>query len=165
MGYWMSFSLYISFFRMPHQIHPRSGRINGQHRDKGYHYRCAARSVQRFRDCCTRIWKQGFGSLVPLQSVCLELGTMDERTVAPLAQYLAEQTHPYPCAVLLRTHQAGGSAKDCRSGDSAYPLAELQDGVWRDCVRGLCGIDACDCIPRLAKKKNINKSCRSILLC
>ena len=78
---------------------------------------------------------------------------------------LAEQTHSYPCAVLLRTHQAGGSAKDCRSGDSAYPLAELQDGVWGHCVRGLCGADDCDCIPHLEKNKIINKSCRSILLC
>ena len=165
MGHWMSFGLYLSFFRMPHQIHPCSNRIDGQHRDKGYHYRCAARAVQRFRDCGTRHGKQGLGSLVPVQSVCVELGTMDERTIAPLAQYLAEQTYPYPCAVLLRTHQASGSPEDCRSGNSLDPLAEFQNGVWGYCVRGLCGADDCDCIPHLAKKKNIKKSCRSILLC
>ena len=78
---------------------------------------------------------------------------MDKRATASLTQYLAEQTHSYPCAVLLRTHQAGRSTEDCRSGDSAYPLAELQNGVWGYCVRGLFGADDCDCIPRLAKKK------------
>ena len=165
MGHWMSFGLYLSFFRMPHQIHPCSNRINGQHRNQGYHYRCAARAVQRFRDCGTRIGKQRFCDLVPVQSVCVELGTMDERTVASFAQYMAEQTDSYPCAVLLRTHQAGGSSEDSRSGNSAYPLAEFQNGVWGYCVRVLCGIDDCDCIPPLAKKKYINKNCRSILLC
>ena len=165
MGHWMSFGLYLSFFRMPHQIHPRSRRINGQHCNKGHHHRCAARAIQRLRDCGTRTRKQGFGSFVPLQSVCVELGTMDEWKVASLAQYLAEQTYPYPCAVLLRTHQAGGSTEDCRSGNSLDPLAEFQNGVWGYCVRGLCGIDTCYNIPHLAKKKNLNKSCRSILLC
>lgn len=165
MGHWMSFGLYLSFFRVPHQIHTRSRRINGQHRDKGYYNRCATRAIQRFRDSGTRTDKKGFGSLVPFQSVCVELGTMDERTVASFAQYLAKQTYPYPCAILLRTHQAGGSTEDSRSGNSAYPLAELQNGVWGYCVRGLCGADDCDCIPHLAKKNNINKSCRSILLC
>ena len=80
---------------------------------------------------------------------------MDKRAIASLAQYMAEQTHPYPCAVLLRTHQAGGSTEDCRSGDSAYPLAELQNGVWRYCVRGLCGADDCDWLFNL--EKNIKK--------
>ena len=78
---------------------------------------------------------------------------MDERKVAPLAQYLAEQTHSYPRAVLLRTNQAGRSSEDSRSGDSAYPLAEIQNGVWGYCVRGLCGVDDCSGIPHLAKKK------------
>ena len=153
MGHWMSFGLYLSFFRMPNQIHSRSRRINGQYRNKGYYYRCAISTVQRFCDCGTRHDKQGLGSLGPVQSVCVELGTMDERAVASFAQHLAEQTHSYPCAILLRTHQAGRSTEDCRSGDPSYPLAELQNGVWWYSVRGLCGADDCDCIPRLAKKK------------
>ena len=78
---------------------------------------------------------------------------MDERTIASLTEYMAEQTDSYPCAVLLRTHQAGGSAEDCRSRDSAYPLAEFQNGVWRYCVRGLCGIDDCYCIPPMEEKE------------
>ena len=78
---------------------------------------------------------------------------MDERAVAPLAQYMAEQTDPDSCAVLLRTHQASGSTEDSRSGNSLDPLAELQNGVWGHCVRGMCWIDDCDCLPRLAKKK------------
>ena len=155
MGHWMSFGLYLSFFRMPHQIHPCSNRIDGQHRDKGYHYRCAARSVQRYRDCGTRHGKQGLGSLVPIQSVCVELGTMDERTVASFAQYMAEQTHSYPCAVLLRTHQAGRSTEDCRSGDSAYPLAELQNGIWWYCVRCLYRTYTCYNIPPMEEKEII----------
>ena len=153
MGHWMSFGLYLSFFRMPHQVHLRPRRIDGQHCDKGYHYRCAARSVQRFRYCGTRIGKQRLGSIVPFQSVCLELGTMDERTVAPLTQHLAEQTDSYPCAVLLRTHQAGGSTEDSRSGNSAYPLAELQNGVWWYCVRCLYRTDTCYNIPPMEEKE------------
>ena len=78
---------------------------------------------------------------------------MDERTVASLTEYMAEQTHSYPCAVLLRTHQAGGSSEDSRSGNSAYPLAELQNGVWWYSVWGLCWIDTCYNISPLEEAK------------